>query len=227
MTNLHHTQARYARSVLAAAALLVAPAMALVGCGPGTESPDAPLDAPAASPGLTVQWHLAGAFPYIAADRELTKIELRMKSLRMVGDSAPDDARTNKAQFKLEWKENKAPDAVQFSQAPIGQYTAVKTRLDGDAVESFKLEGRAMVNGIWYPYELEDFIVYSQTMPIAVALTPDNGQIIHITANFRALIDSVDFSLLESDFGKLEFSPGTELNKARAIMSNVFAITQQ
>lgn len=224
MRNQQHTPARYARCVLAAAALLAAPAM---GCGPGTETPDAPVDATPAAPGLTVKWHLAGAFPYVAADRELTHIELRMKSLRMVGDSAPDDARTNKTQFRLEWENGREPSDVRFSQAPIGAYTAVKTRLDGDASESFKLEGRALVNGTWYPYELEDSLVYSQSLPIAAELTPDSGQIIHITANFRALIDTVDFSQLENDLGKLEFRPGTELNKARTFMSNVFAITQQ
>lgn len=220
MRSLAHTPACYARSMLAAAALLTA-------CGPSTASPDAAVDAAPTAPGLTVKWHLSGEFPYLASDRELTKIELRVKSLRMVGDSAPDDSRTNKAQFRLEWEDGGVPSDVRFSQAPLGAYTAVKTRLDGDASNSFKLEGRALVNGTWYPYELEDSIVYSQTLPISVELTPDNGQIIHITANFRALIDNVDFSQLDNDFGKLEFRAGTELNKARAVMSNVFAITQQ
>lgn len=231
MKTTHHTTVRYARSVLGTVALLVASAgatMGGVGCGPApTGTPDAAVDAATLEPGLTIAWHLSQQLPYLAADRELLEVKLRMKSLRMVGDSAPDDVRTNKQQFDLKWKETSSPDPTKFDKAPLGSYTSVKTRLDGDAAASFELEGRALVNGIWYPFEIEDSQVYSQTLPIAVTLEPDRGQLLHVTANVKAVIDTVDFSLFKNEAGKLELSSGPELEKVRVLMINTFSITQQ
>ncbi|MBP9086773.1 MAG: hypothetical protein KBG15_11680 [Kofleriaceae bacterium] len=209
-------------------ALLIGAGVGGAACGaspPGT--PDAAGDATTVKPGLTIAWHLSQPLPYLGTDRELLQVKLRMKTLRMVGDTAPDDVRTTKEQFDLKWKTTSEPDPTQFEKAPIGNYTSVKTRLDGDAAASFELEGRALVNGIWYPFEIEDSQVYSQTLPIAVTLDPDHGQLVHITANVKAVIDTVDFSLFQNDQGKLELRSGPELDKVRALMINTFSITQQ
>lgn len=225
MKPTHHTTVRYARSVLSTVALAAALAGA---CGPSpTGTPDASVDANTEEPGITIAWHLSQSLPYLGADRELLEVKLRMKSLRMVGDTAPDDVRTNKQQFDLKWKGDASPEPTKFDKAPIGNYSSVKTRLDGDAAASFELSGRAMVNGIWYPFEIEDSQVYSQTLPVSVMLEPNSGQLIHITANVKAVIDTVDFTQFQNEAGKLELSSGPELEKVRAFMINTFNITQQ
>lgn len=233
MKPTHHTTVRYARSVLGTVALVAALAgatMSSVGCGPSpTGTPDGPTDTDATplKPGITIAWHLSQQLPYLTADRELLEVKLRMKSLRMVGDTAPDDVRTNEQQFDLKWKADASPDPTKFDKAPIGNYTSVKTRLDGDAAASFELSGRALVNGIWYPFEIEDSQVYSQTLPVMVTLEPDRGELVHLTANVKAVIDAVDFSQFQNESDKLELSSGPELEKVRMLMINTFSVTQQ
>ena len=239
MKPTHHTTMRHARSVLGTiarpaamvlAVALVGAVMCSVGCGPPpTETPDAAPDTDATQleAGITIAWHLSQQLPYLAADRELHEVKLRMKSLRLVGDSAPDDVRTNKQQFDLKWKETSSPDPTKFDKAPLGSYTSVKTRLDGDADASFELSGRAMVNGTWYPFVIEDSQVYSQTLPVTVTLEPDRGQLVSLTANVKAVLDAVDFSLFDNDSGKLELSSGSELEKVRVLMINTFSNNQR
>jgi hypothetical protein len=221
MKPIHHTTVRYARSVLGTVAFAAA---LVAACGP---SPTGTPDANTADPGLTIAWHLSQSLPYLGADRELLQVKLRMKSLRMVGDTAPDDVRTNKQQFDLKWKADASPDPTKFDKAPIGVYTSVKTRLDGDAAASFEIQGRAFVNGVWYPFEIEDSQVYSQTLPVTVVLEPGSGQLINVTANVKAVIDTVDFAQFQNELGKLELSSGPELEKVRALMISAFSITQQ
>lgn len=233
MKTTHHTTVGYARSVLGTAAMaaaLVGVGLGSSGCGPSPIEPaDASPDTDAVplKPGITMAWHLSQQLPYLAADRELFDVKLRMKSLRMVGDTAPDDVRTNKQQFDLKWKADASPDPTKFDKAPIGNYSSVKTRLDGDAAASFELSGRALVNGIWYPFEIEDSLVYSQTLPVMVTLEPDRGELVHLTANVKAVIDAVDFSQFQNESDKLELSSGPELEKVRMLMINTFSITQQ
>ncbi len=235
MKPTHHTTVRHARSVLGPGTLstvlvglTLAAGLVGAGCGPSpTVMPDAAVDAATANPGITIAWRLSQQLPYLAADRELLEVKLRMKSLRMVGDSAPDDGRTNKQQFDLKWKAASAPASTEFDKAPIGNYTSVKTRLDGDAASSFELSGRALMNGIWYPFEIEDSQVYLQTLPVAVTLVPERGQLIQITANVKAAVDIVDFSLFQNDSGKLELKSGPELEKVRALMLTAFSVSQQ
>ena len=231
MKPTHHTTMRLARSMLglvATSVTLGGASASSVGCGPSPlGTPDAAVDAAPAEPGLTIAWRLSQQLPYRAADRELLEVKLRMKSLRMVGDSAPDDTRTNKQQFDLKWEGSSEPDPTRFDKAPVGNYSSVKNRLDGDAAASFELEGRALLDGIWYPFEIEDSQVYSQTLPVAVTLEPDRGQLLHITANVKAVIDAVDFSLFDNESGRLELSSGPELDKVRTLMKTTFSITQR
>jgi hypothetical protein len=225
MVNPQHSTCRNAKRVLVAS-FLAAGSM-LVACGTTPSgSPDASTDVDAAKQpaGLTVNWALSQPLPTKLADRELTAVGLRMKSLRFVGDVAPDDARCNRMQLTLIWNATSSPESVRFEQAPVGPYSDIKTRIDGDAFASFEIYGRALVAGSWIDFEVEDTSTITQTIPVNVTVTPDKGQAVTLAADWVAILNSLDFSKFDNEGVKLELRSGSELSKVRGQISKMFSI---
>lgn len=181
----------------------------LIGCS-GHDT-DLPPDSVGGSGGLVVVWSSQPeTWPGSLGDGvTIERATFAFDSLRVVGDAGPGDPRTTATGFEVRWDDSTSPDTIMFGDAPTGLYSQVSVLIDGHlANDSFELRGHVQLGETNWEYRIEDISPLAITVPIEKTLTPPATATVLLRINFQHALDSVDFSMLGVDEGRLELENG-------------------
>lgn len=204
----------------------------LAGC-PATEpsSPDGPPDG-GSTQGLTVRWHSEQALP-TADDPSVEEAELRLRSVRVIGDAASGDSATTRERVVLQWS-HEDPEALRFDQAPPGKYAKIDVVLrgwegegDGDDDDAFKISGNVRVGGTTYRYEVEDDDQLSTSLPLpsGTMLSPGGQLALEVRVNLRDVVKDLAFSSIPPREGIIRVNGDTPAVLAAARAALMTALT--
>jgi len=181
-----------ARRVLVAASMLVG------GCTSGV-APASPDAAPAAG-GLTFAWRAVPAIPGdLGGDVVVDEAGLVLRDLRVFGDAATGDARTNVAMATLIWDGLGQPATIGFPVAPPGLYSALEMRADGGIDDSLTIHGHARQAGVVVPFELEVDGAIAIAVPLELELEVGRGAAVRIDVDLGAVVGAVDWAQVPVD----------------------------
>jgi hypothetical protein len=209
----------------------------LAGC-PSTDRgpPDGPPD-DGGTQGLTLRWQSTQPIPTTADDPSVEEAELRLRSVRVIGDAASGDSATTRERVELKWSGDDIPEELRFDQAPPGKYAKIDVVLrgwDGDGGEdgegaSFEISGNVRVNGTTYRYQLEDDDQLSSSLPLpgGTMLSPGGELVLEVRVNLRDVVKDLEFSSIPPQGGTISINRDTPevLDAARAAL--VAALTAQ
>jgi hypothetical protein len=156
--------------------------------------------------GLRFEWRPDPVPPgEVEDDLTIDEVHLHLRDLRAVGDAAPGDARTSRAALDLDWEEGAAPPALRFDTAPPGLYSQFEFRLDGGdgEDEAYSIEGMVYLEDAWVPYEIEDGLPLSVSIPLDVDLAVGEVEVVDIRIRLDAAIEGVDWANATLDDGTL------------------------
>lgn len=199
----------------------------LAGC-PATEpsSPDGPPD-DGGTQGLTVRWHSEQDLP-TSDDPSVVEAELRLRSVRVIGDAASGDSATTRERVVLQWNREDEPEALRFDQAPPGKYAKIDVVLRGwegdgeDEDDAFQISGNVRVGGTTYRYEIEDDDQLSTSLPLPTGtmLSPGGQLELEVRVNLRDVVKDLAFSSIPPREGVIRINGDTPavLTAARAAL---------
>lgn len=182
-------------AILVRRSLPFAAVLVLAGCPAGDDAPGDP-DAAGAS-GLVVSWNVSPGVPgALSTDVTVESVQLRLSSLRVIGDAAPSgDPRTSRGTTDLIWDDGHAPAAVELLTAPPGVYSRLELGVGGDD-EKLEITGQARVEGTWYRFEIEDERGRALTLPLALELEAGQQRSIPVGVDVAAIVGVVPFDEL-------------------------------
>jgi hypothetical protein len=183
----------------------------LIGCsGDDTHVPD-PDAGNGGTGGLVVQWSSTPeSWPGdVGNGATIERATFAFDSLRVVGDAGPGDPRTTASGFMVRWDDNTKPSDIMFSDAPTGLYSQVSMAIDGHlTTETFELRGHVNVGGTDYEYRIDSDNPLAVTVGIDKTLMPPEAATVELRLNFAHALDSLDFSALDIDGGRIELGDG-------------------
>jgi len=149
---------------------------------------------------------------------EVDRLELRLRDLRAIGDAAPGDPRTSRAELTLAWPEGQEP-AARFPEAPPGFYSRLKA-----SVAEYRVRGQVTRGAEVLPFEIED---EGSMVPVEVALAVEvrAGQVteVPVLVAVGAFVDSIPWGSLPAEEGKLELhADDPELQAVRTALAGAF-----
>lgn len=176
-------------------------ALAAAGCPAGDDTTE--LDGATAA-GLIVIWSTAPAVPGpVGAAVVLDNLELRVSSLRVIGDAAASgDPRTTRGTTTARWGDGEVPQDVELPTAPPGLYARLELGVGGDD-ERLEVAGQALVGGIWYAFEIEDERQRALSVTLSLALAPGTRVTLPVTCDLDALLAGVPFDQMPIEDGDL------------------------
>ena len=199
--------------------------LAFTGCGaPVSGDPDASVvQDTVPGRGIVITLKSTSELPgRISENLRITYAGLMLKSLRLTGDAAPVDANTQLSNKLVEWKEGKSPGEFTFDQAPPGNYAAIETRIDADFDDGIEITGYVRFNDNWIPFEIEDNEPFKQSLPSAFTHLAGSTSLVEVTVGIPEVIKAIDFTRLRYHDGRLALSSGSERDRFRANMRQVF-----
>lgn len=120
----------------------------------------------------------------------LDEVELDLRDLRAIGDSAPGDERTSASAFDIEWEKDE-PRTLRFSQAPPGFYSQLLAE-----VRSYEIKGTVEVEG-----EEQEFVIREEGVDIALTIALGNATLepsmqleIPVVVDVSAAVLAIDWS---------------------------------
>jgi hypothetical protein len=197
------------------------------GGGPGP-------DAPEGAAGLVLEFH---GVPELTADlggtwnAVLEEVRIDLENVRAVGDAAPGDERTTRAELRLEWwgadddggdPANNEPVVVSFNDAPPGLYSNVYAELI-----DYRLQGKVDIEA-----EDRDFEIVDQPgSPLAISIplggvTLEAGETRHLVIDVScaaAVVDTPWDQVAEQDGNLLVDSASPQIGGIRDDMEAAFA----
>lgn len=149
---------------------------------------------------LRIEWATSPVIPgTTTAGHQLDDVRFRMENLKAAVDVDPNDPNTTRAEIKLHWDGEKAPEALTFSDAPAGRYTQILLKLaEGDNEDSYKIRGVSNQGG---SFQLEDTATISISMACNFVLLPGETKTVTVHIDLEAGIDAVDIEALEPGDG--------------------------
>ncbi len=195
------------RSMVRAPALtaIVVLTGALAGCpaSDDTGDPDA-----ADKSGLHVTWSTAPVVPGpVGLTASISRLELHVSSVRVIGDAGPGDTRTSKDSVDLKWKDGESPSDILFKEAPAGLYSSVDLGVGGD-LEQLEIEGSALIGGSWMDFEIQDQATISASLPLALTLAAGDSATIPIVFDLGPALAAVPFDQLAIEEGRRHLDTG-------------------
>jgi hypothetical protein len=187
----------------------------LTGCPSSDPPPDGPPD-DGGTQGLTLRWQSTETIP-TSADPSVDEAELRLRSVRVIGDAASGDSATTGERVVLKWSRGSAPEELHFDDAPPGKYAKIDVVLrgwdgdgDGDG-EAFRLSGSVRVNGTTYRYEIEDEEQLSASLPLpgGTMLSPGGALLLQVRVNLRDVVKDLEFSSIPPRDGTIRINGDT------------------
>ncbi|MCE9574286.1 MAG: hypothetical protein K8W52_14155 [Deltaproteobacteria bacterium] len=207
---------RDARRWLVAASLLV-------GACTGAAPPGAP-DAAAAAGGLTFAWRAVPAIPGdLGGDVVVDAAGLVLRDLRVFGDAATGDARTNVAMVTLIWDGLGQPATVGFPVAPPGLYSALEMRADGGIDDSLTIHGHARQGDVVYPFELEVDGAVAIAVPLELELDVGRGAAVRVDVDLGAVVGTVDWAQVPVDAAGVLRHEEIDAGPASAALARAFS----
>lgn len=176
----------------------------LAGCGDDSSLPTG--DA-ATGGGLVVTWSSQPTtWPGDLGDGLSIDIaEFAFDNVRVVGDAAAGDPRTQASSFTLRWDDATKPPDLAFPDAPGGLYSQLSLLIDGHvAGPSIELLGHVTVNATVYEFRITDDSPFPLTLPIAMRLTPPAKGTLAVSIDFDHALSTIDFAAVDNNGGRLE-----------------------
>jgi hypothetical protein len=201
----------------------------LAGCPSGGDpvEPDGRPDSGPGNGGLTIRFTSDQPVPgEVADDRELEEVRMAAGSVRAIGDAAPGDSRTTRNDYDLRWHEDDTPEAIFFEEAPVGLYSSVEVRLegDGDDDDAFDIDGRALVEAVWHDFQIIGSDPFTITIPTSTELEIGGTATIAIDVDLGSIIEGINFAELPQVEGRFEIDGDT--TEMRTIIRNAFDAQQ-
>lgn len=158
--------------------------------------------------GLTLEF-VTASLPIRAGAAAIDEIELECSSIRAIGDAAPGDARTTQLDYRLRWREDDTPEAINFEEAPVGLYSSVGLRLaeSGDRV-AFVLRGTTTRQGQLVDFEIESTAALDLSVTVDEMLSPGGAATIQLTLEASDLVIGIDWDAQPLDGGKIAIGDG-------------------
>lgn len=177
------------------------------------------------SAGLTFEFRTDPNLPAdVGGDVRVESLRIELVNVQAIGDSAPGDERTTRAELQLEWDEEDEPAPLVFPDAPPGLYSQFKARAGGDGWSTYRVEGDLWLDGTEYDFRVEDREPVMVIVPLqGVDLRPGDTRV--VTIGIRSdFITSIDWDLVTPDLeGVLRINPGDpQLPTVRAAFSLAF-----
>jgi hypothetical protein len=183
----------------------------LIGCS-GDDTTAPPPDASeGGTGGLVVQWSsVPETWPGdLGNGVTIERADFAFDNLRVVGDGGPGDPRTTATAFTVRWDDNTKPAAITFNDAPTGLYSQVSMSIDGHlTTDTFDIRGHVNLSGTDYEYRIDGDNPLAVTVEINKTLTPPATATVKLRIDFVHALESIDFSTLPIDSGKIELSDG-------------------
>ncbi|HUJ57365.1 MAG TPA: hypothetical protein VLX92_02700 [Kofleriaceae bacterium] len=153
------------------------------------------------SAGLTVPWSLTfdvpGDVPGSTFDAEVDEVVFKVLSLEVTGDAGSVQI---PKEVDVGWDTTSKPDAIVFPSAPVGLYSKLSIRVDGQLADnSFWINGHATVGGTTYPFKIYDRYFLTMTIDLNTMLSPDGSASIPIQVQLDQALNTLDFSKLDRD----------------------------
>jgi hypothetical protein len=191
------------------------------------DTPDAALagDGPQTS-GLYVPWAVRPPLPAMPEDTiRISHVLLRLDNLRVIGDAGPGDPRTTAVHASLEWQGTRKPAAFAFLTAPPGLYSQVSIRLEGDFLDSYVIEGEALVGGTWTPYTIHDAQEFTIHVTTNVRLSATAAAQVPLYVDAQHVVENVNFAALPDVGGTLQLdSTSPQIASVRAALAEAFGL---
>jgi hypothetical protein len=132
----------------------------------------------------------------VADDRSLTEVRLEAASVRAIGDAAPGGAETTRTDYEMVWHESDAPSAIAFDSAPVGLYSSVEVRLEGEGGDDdgFVIEGQALREATFQPYRIVGNEPLTITVPTSTRLEAGVMATIRIDVDLASMIGGINFA---------------------------------
>ncbi|MBK7534167.1 MAG: hypothetical protein IPI49_02125 [Myxococcales bacterium] len=196
--------------------LIAVAAVSMTGCpGEDSSAPDAGVDG--GSRGLTLRWRGVPEVPTGQDNPNVQRATFRVRTLKVIGDSAPGEAATTRENLSLEWRRDKTPQPVLFDQAPPGKYAKIDLVLRGDDRDTFEISGVVRRNDIDYIYEIEDSsqLLVSVPLPSSATLRPGGALSIGVRIDIRDIVKDLDFGAARIEDDKLKIDDDTPALQAQ------------
>ena len=200
--------------LVAAAAGCSSPATGGVDGGGGGDAPPSDrdggpndVDAPPAGVGLELDL-VAPGLPWVATGVAVERVRLWLRDVRVIGDSAPGDARTSLAQLELDFEPGRDPPPVSFPQAPPGNYSQLAARLGrSDGSQSFEIQGTVTIAG--QPHELEIRDLNIADVSVALDVRVETAAVAVTVALDLSFLGGIDWSSAPQDGnGRIQLEDG-------------------
>jgi hypothetical protein len=191
--------------------------------------PGTPLDAadPPAGNGLRLEWHADVTVPSdVAPGCVLTRAELRVAELRVIGDAGSVDL----ASRELVWQAT-TPDAMNLASAPPGVYSRLRFELETEREEddefAYELRGTFTSGATTRPFVIRDHEEVAVSIPFSVVLPPGGEAAIPVAIALGAAVAAVDFAQVPVEDGVLLVEEGAQYEAARAALLAGFQLVER
>jgi len=158
----------------------------------------------------------------------VTSATFRLTSLRVIGDADAGDDRTTKDGLTLTWDASDYPDVSSFHDAPSGLYSKIAIALNGEIIEdSYDIEGTVTVggSGATQAFKIHDVAPMNLSLDIDSTLQPGSAVDVTVHVDFTSAIGVVDFSMLDTDDGKLDLDTlDSQMPTFRTQLQNAFTV---
>ena len=164
-----------------------------------------------------MRWRGVPEVPTGQDNPNVQRATFRVRTLKVIGDSAPGEAATTRENLSLEWRRDKTPQPVLFDQAPPGKYAKIDLVLRGDDRDTFEISGVVRRNDIDYIYEIEDSsqLLVSVPLPSSATLRPGGALSIGVRIDIRDIVKDLDFGAARIEDGKLKIDDDTPALQAQ------------
>jgi hypothetical protein len=182
----------------------------------GGETPDGDM---VGSAGLIVTWSSDPQIPGDAGNNiTVSRVQLKIDTLRIIGDAGPGDPRTTKNNYLALWQNDVYPSPIPFNDAPIGLYSKVSLAIDGQLVNnSVEIDGMVQYSGNNHPFTIRDRNILPIALDTDKMLAPGATIKIGLHIDFRPALGGIDWSQAHNNNGTLELDsvqPSTLLQLA-------------
>jgi hypothetical protein len=162
--------------------------------------------------GLVVPWVVLPGVPTtLSPGVTIESVQLKISSLRVIGDADPGDPRTTQASFTVAWDSMQTPPDILFGAAPSGLYSFVAMSIDGALVDdSYLITGHAVANGTTYPFTIHDRFALSVNLTTSTELDPGSNAKLPVQIDLGHCVGAVDWNLVHIDNNVLNLDTDDE-----------------
>lgn len=168
------------------------------------------------SPGIDV------GFDHDGASVELEQVHLDITDLRLIGDAATGDERTNKELIIVRWDEDNPDDLlVVYEAAPPGMYSYIR-----GTVKKVKLKSEVSGSGVGdFTLELEEEF-QNGTFELAIDQSLEAGTpvLIEISVDIESVLSVLDFDTLDVVEDKVVLESGDALDDIISALPGALSI---